>query len=197
MIGLYFKEGIKWLDWTSRYNYLVTRYEVYYYYGEIPDNAKEDYLTDEGVGLVRFFMKRIHGKYFYFEGERSSSDHRCYSFYLGLDNLDYSYSIFLTCGSRIPRYIGSYSFKHIVEHIVNHYIGQGEAIAGVLLENGKIKIINHNTHPEVEIDISDTYLPIAYSMVRRLMKGRKWVKSVTWANGEVIKVNGEPVVKEE
>jgi len=52
MIGLYYKEGIKWIKWTSKYDYLVTRYKIVYHFGKVLENVKNDYLTGEGVDAI-------------------------------------------------------------------------------------------------------------------------------------------------
>ena len=193
MIGLYYKEGIKWLDWEGKYDYLVTRYKMLYYYGKVPDRAKEDYLTNEGVDLVRVFMQRLRNGDFYLKVERWNSGHTCYNYYLELNSLDNTHPFLTTCGTNKLRYFDAYWFKHFVENTVNHYIGMGEAIAGVLLEDGMIKLTNHSMSAGVDIDVSGTYLPIAVDDVRRLMKGRCRVKSVTWANRKIIMVNDSPI----
>jgi len=97
------------------------------------------------------------------------------------------------------RYFDAYWFKHIVENTVNNYIAEGEAIAGVLLWGGKIKIkgarrtYDYHAQLRVMIDVSGTYLPIAIDDVRRLMKGRWKITSVTWANRKIIMVNELPI----
>ena len=58
MIGLYWKEGIEWVNWEHEDNYLVTRRDLIYYDGEILDGVKDDYL-DRGVGIVRAFMQKL------------------------------------------------------------------------------------------------------------------------------------------
>jgi len=194
MIGLYFKEGIKWLEWTNKYDYLVTRYAMMHYFGEVPDGVKDHYLTNEGVDLARFFMKRLYSGDFYLEGKKWVKGHVCYRYYLGLDSPNYLYPFLTTCGPiRRLRYIEVYWFKHIIESVFNHYIGEGEAIAGVLLENGLIKLVSRDMGVGVMIDISDTYLPMAFNDVRRFMKGKKRIKSVTWANRKIIMINDLPV----
>ena len=69
MIGLYYKEGIKWLDLEEK-DYLVARFGMLRYQGEIPIEVKDRYLTHLGVGLVRNFMQRLRGGDFYLKIER-------------------------------------------------------------------------------------------------------------------------------
>lgn len=195
MIGLYFKEKILWHGTPDRYNYLVTRYEVVYYNGKVPERVKDDSITDEGLELVRIFLRRLRNGNFYFE--LSKFGYGCYHGYLGLNSLDYSLPFLTTCGHRVIRYFEAYWFKHIIEHAVKHYIGQGEAIAGAILEKYPYRIIKHSNGVEVDIDTSDSYLPIAWEKVKSLMRGKKWINSITWANREIIEVNHRPVIKDE
>lgn len=193
MIGLYYKEGIKWLDWEDKYDYLVTRYKMIYYYGKIPDRVKDYYLTDEGVHLVRVFMQRLYKGNFYLKIERWNNGHVCYNYYLGLDSLSSTPPFLTTCAVNKSRYFEAYWFKHIVEYAVNHYIGEGEAIAGAILENFPFKLVSHSNDVGVRIDISSTYLTIAIDDVMRLMKGRNRITSVTWANRKIIMINDLPI----
>jgi len=198
MIGLYYKEGIKWLDLEEK-DYLVSRFGMLRYQGEIPIEVKDHYLTHLGVGLVRNFMQRLRGGNFYLKVERWSKGHVCYNYYLGLDSLDNTHPFLTTCGTNKLRYFDAYWFKHIVENAVNHYIGEGEAIAGVLLWGGGIKIkgarrtYNYHAQLRIMIDTSSTYLPIAIDDVRRLMKGRWRITSATWANRKIIMVDDLPI----
>jgi len=200
MIGLYYKEGIKWLDLEEEEkDYLVARFGMLRYQGEIPIEVKDRYLTHLGVGLVRNFMQRLRSGDFYLKIERWGKGHVCYNYYLGLNSLDNTYLFLTTCGTNKPRYFEAYWFKHIVENAVNHYIGEGEAIAGVLLWGGKIKIrgtmrtYDYHAKLRVMIDTGGTYLPIAIDDIRRLMKGRWRIKSVIWANREIIRANDFPI----
>jgi hypothetical protein len=192
MIGLYYKEGIKWIKWTSKYDYLVTKSKIVYYFGKVPENIKNDYLTDEGVELTRFFIQRLRDGEFYFRVEVKKGLQKCYRFYLGFDSTNL-YNFLEKCSMHKIKYIESYWFKHIVEGVVRHYISEGDAIAGMLLENVPFKLINHSTGIEVDIDISDSYLPIAWDSVKWVMRGRKWIESVTWANRKIIMINDLPI----
>jgi hypothetical protein len=201
MIGLYYKEGVKWLDLEEEEekDYLVTRFGMLRYQGEIPIEVKDRYLTHLGVGLVRNFMQRLRGGDFYLKVERWNEGHACYNYYLGLNSLDNTHPFLTTCGTNKLRYFDAYWFKHIVENAVRHYIAEGEVIAGVLLWGGGIKIkgavrtYDYHAKLRVMIDISSTYLPIAFDDVRRLMKGRNRITSVTWANMKIIMVNDLPI----
>jgi len=200
MIGLYYEEGIKWLDLDEdEKDYLVARFGMFRYHGEIPVEIKDRYLTHLGVGLVRNFMQRLRAGDFYLKIERWYKGHVCYNYYLGLNSLDNTHPFLTICGTNKPRYFEAYWFKHIVENAVNHYIGEGEAIAGVLLWGGGIKIrgtvrtYDYHAKLRVMIDTSGTYLPIAIDDTRRLMKGRSRITSVTWANRKIIMVNDLPI----
>ena len=193
MIGLYFKEGIKWIEWESRYDYLVTRFGVWYYYGKVPEGAKDSYLTDEGVNLTRVFMKQLYSGDFYLRINKVRDILQTYyEFQISLDSKNW-YSTTWNLSRR--KYIEAYWFKHIVEGVFRHYIGEGEAIAGVLLEGCKIKVTNQGSGVWVDIDISGTYLPFAIWKIRSVMKGRKWIESVTWGNRDIVEVNGERVIE--
>ena len=186
MIGLYYKEGIKWLDWEDKYDYLVTRYQMLYYHGKVPDRIKDHYLTSDGVYLVRVFMQRLHEGDFYLEGKRWGFDYSCYIYYLWLDKLDHKCPILETCSTVRLRYAEVSWFKYAVENAVHHYIGGGEAIAGALLEDNKIRLDNRNAHVRVDIDMSNTYLPIAINDIRRFMRKKKRIISATWTHGKII-----------
>ena len=198
MIGLYYKEGIKWLDLEEK-DYLVARFGMLRYQGEIPIEIKDRYLTHLGVGLVRNFMQRLRGGDFYLKIERWSKGHVCYNYYLGLNSLDNTHQFLTTCGANKLRYFDAYWFKHIVENTVNNYIAEGEVIAGVLLWGGRIKIkgarrtYDYHAQLRVMIDISDTYLPIACDSIKWIMRGRKSIESATWANRKIIMVNNSPI----
>jgi hypothetical protein len=189
MIFLYYKDKMEKIDWEGKYDYLLTRYGMLYYYGKVPDRVKDYYLTDEGVYLVRIFMQRLYEGDFYFKIERKNEwgiTH--YYYYFGLDlELDKLVGMKPLPGCGGNRRFESYCFKHIVENAVHHYIGEGEAIAGVLLENGVIKLTNHDTYVGVDIDLSNTYLPKAWDETKRMMKKRR-VASVTWYNGKITEI---------
>jgi hypothetical protein len=194
MIGLYFKEGIKWIKWTSKYDYLVTRSRVMVYYGKVPDRVKDDYLEPVEVNLVRTFIQRLQNGDFYLKVERVIGPFQTYHYewFLSFD-LKKWYS---TSTSLRRKYFEAYWFKHIVEAVIDHYVSEGEGIAGAILENLPFKLINHPSGVEVDIDLSGTYLPYAVWKIGQIMRGRKWVESVTWGNKEILMVNDKPVVSE-
>jgi len=191
MIYLYYKDKLEKVKWTSKYDYLVTRSGMLYYFGKISERVKTDYLTREGVELTRVFMQRLHSGDFGFKVVVEEGLQKCYRFYLSFDSTNW-YEFLHKCSIRKITYIEPYWFKHIVEGVVRHYIGEGEGIAGVLLSGDRFKLINRET-PVIYIDISYTYLTVAFDDVRRFMKRKKWVESVTWVNRQITAVNDEPV----
>ena len=191
MIYLYYKDKLEKVKWTSKYDYLVTRSGMLYYFGKIPERVKTDYLTREGVELTRVFMQRLHSGDFGFKVVVEEGLQKCYWFYLSFDSTNW-YEFLHKCSMHKITYIESYWFKHIVKGVVRHYIGEGEGIAGVLLSGDRFKLINREM-PVMYIDISYTYLTVAFDDVGRFMKRKKWVKSVTWINRQITAVNDEPV----
>ena len=191
MIYLYYEDKLEKVKWTSKYDYLVTRSGMLYYFGNISERVKTDYLTREGVELTRVFMQRLHSGDFGFKVVVEEGLQKCYWFYLSFDSTNW-YEFLHKCRIRKITYIESYWFKHIVEGVVRHYIGEGEGIAGVLLSGDRFKLINRET-PVIYIDISYTYLTVAFDDVGRFMKRKKWVESVTWVNRQITAVNDEPV----
>jgi len=193
MIYLYYEDKLVKVKWTSKYDYLVTRYEMLPYFGKIPERVKDDYLTDKGVDLVRNFMERLNNGDFYFKVVVEEGLQKCYQFYLSFDSENW-YEFLHKCSMHKIKYIEAYRFKHIVEGVVRHYIGEGEGIAGVLLGGDKFRLVDDSRGVWVDIDISGTYLPIAFGDVgRAIKKWRKWIESVTWANRKLIMINDEPI----
>jgi hypothetical protein len=189
MIGLYYKEGIKWLDWEDDHDYLVVRGGIIYYHGKVPDSVKDEYLMDRGVELTRTFIQRLRSGDFYLKIERWEDVicHR-YRYYLGIDDFERAYQFLNGCYLRQVKHFDSYYFKHVVEGATYHYIAEGEAIAGALLEKGRISMKGYKTLVFANIDVSDTYLPKAIDEVKRIMRKNKYTTSVTWANKKIIKI---------
>ena len=189
MIGLYYKEGIKWLDWEDEHDYLVIRGGIVYYHGKVPDRVKDEYLMNEGVELTRTFIQRLRSGDFYLKIERWK-DAICYRYryYLGLDDLEKVHPFMDGCYLSKVKYLDSYHFKHVVEGATHHYIAEGEAIAGVLLEKGGIRMKGYKTLVTMNIDVTDTYLSRAIDEVKHIMRKNKYVTSVTWSNKKIIKI---------
>lgn len=193
MIYLYYKDRLEEIKWTSKYDYLVTRFKIGYYFGKIPENVKDNYLTDKGVELTRVFMQRLHEGNFYYKVEKKNEwGNKCYDYYFGLDSLDKQHPFLSSCGTtKKLRYVDTYWLKHFVENAVGHYIGEGEVIAGILLGDNKFKLINRED-VWVYVDLSYTYLSTALDTIRPLLR-KKFVDSVLWANRSIVEVNDEPV----
>jgi len=192
VIGLYWKEGIEWVNWEHEDNYLVTRRDLIYYDGEIPNGVKDDYL-DRGVGIVRAFIQKLRDGDFYFAVKKRGKAHPQYDYFLWLGGLGDGYP-FLSCNKPIElSFMDADLFQYMAEHAIGYDIGKGEVIAGTLLDNGIIRLVSTAMRPVVKIDIGDTPLPIMFFNVKQLMTETTEIESVIWANMDIIAVNGEPV----
>lgn len=192
MIGLYWKEGIEWVNWEHEDNYLVTRRDLIYYDGETLNRVKDDYL-DRGVGIVRAFMQKLRDGDFYFAVKKRGKVHPQYDYFLWLGGLGDGYP-FLSCNKPIElSFMDADLFQYMAKHAIGYDIGKGEVIAGTLLDNGIIRLASTRMQPAVKIDIGDTPLPIMFFGAKQLMTETTEIESVIWANMNIIAVNGEPV----
>jgi len=170
----------------------VTRHDLIYYNGKIPNGVKDDYL-DGGVGIVRAFIQKLRDRDFYFVVKKRGKAHPQYDYFLWLDGLGDGYP-FLSCNKPIElSFMDADLFQYMVKHAIGYDIGKGEVIAGTLLDNGIIRLASTRTHPVVEIDIGDIPLPIMFSSAKQLMTNSMEIESVIWANMDIIAVNGKPV----
>lgn len=193
MIGLYYKEGIKWVNWKDVDDYLVTRRDLIHYDGKIPNGVKDDYLDRGGVGIVMAFAERLRDGKFYFAVKKRGKAYPQYDYFLWLDSLSDGRP-FLSSNKPIElSFMDAGLFHYMVTHAIDYDIGEGEVIAGILIDNGIIRLTSTPLHPVVEIDIGDTPIPIMFHMAKQLMTENTEIESVIWANMDIIAVNGEPV----